>query len=352
MKIPKKIDLAHLPTPLEVVRFRTSRNDRFRTSRNDRFRTSRNDRFRTSRNDIEYKEFLIKRDDYTGSDFLGNKIRKLEYLLYEAKKLKSDIIFTCGGDQSNHARATASAAAKTGIKTRLFLWGNEKMKAEGNLFLNKMYGTDIVYLNKTEFEDVDNLMTEERKKLFKKGKRVYVIPAGGSSTLGIWGYISFIEELKRQINLKNIEGIFSACGSGGTAAGLLAGAALNKLKMKIFAVNVLHSKEVIRKKILQLAEGAVLDYKLPCRIDETKLEVIDGYSKEGYKNISDDKLNLIAEFARSAGILLDPAYTGKAFCAYNDIVLNNNNGKKIIFLHTGGIYGAFSKMKSYLRYAY
>ena len=82
MKIPGRLELAHLPTPLEKVRFRTSRNNKTGI------------------------EFLIKRDDYTGSDFLGNKIRKLEYLLYEAKKLKTDIVVTCGGDQSNHARAT------------------------------------------------------------------------------------------------------------------------------------------------------------------------------------------------------------------------------------------------------
>ena len=136
MKIPKKLNLAHLPTPLEKIKFQTSRNDR------------------------SIKEFLIKRDDYTGSDFLGNKIRKLEYLLYEAKKEKADIIFTCGGDQSNHARATASAAAKLGIKTRLFLWGEERRISDGNLFLDKMYGADIVYLNKNEFEGVDMLMTE------------------------------------------------------------------------------------------------------------------------------------------------------------------------------------------------
>ena len=319
MIIPKKINLAHLPTPLDEISFRT-------------------------------KEFLIKRDDYTGSDFLGNKIRKLDYLLFEAKKLKSNIIFTCGGDQSNHARATASAAAKIGINTRLFLWGNEKRNAEGNLFLNKMYNAEISYLNKSEFDNVDEIMTEERKKLIKKGKRVYVIPAGGSSTLGIWGYISFMNELKKQIDLKNIDGIFSACGSGGTAAGLLVGAALNKTKIKIFAVNVLLPKEIIRKKILQLAEGVILDFKLPCSIDESKLEIIDGYSDEGYKNISDKKLKLISEFAKQTGILLDPAYTGKAFCAYNDLVLKKGRGKRIVFLHTGGIYGAFPKLKSYLKY--
>ncbi len=120
---------------------------------------------------------------------------------------------------------------------------------------------------------------------------------------------------------------------------------MNKVKLKIFAVNVLLPKEIIRKKILQLAEGAVLDFKLQCIIDEKNLEIVDGYSKEGYKNISDKKIKLITEFARSTGILLDPAYTGKAFFAYNEHVLSQRSGKRIIFLHTGGIFGTFPKTK-------
>jgi D-cysteine desulfhydrase len=318
MKIPGRIELAHLPTPLEKIRFNN-------------------------------REFLIKRDDYTGSDFLGNKIRKLEYLLYEAKKLKSDIIFTCGGDQSNHARATASATAKLGMKTKLFLWGKENRQAEGNLFLDKMYGAEIKYLNKKEYDNVDEIMTEERKKLVKKGKKVYVFPGGGSTTLGIWGYVNFVNELKQQINLKSVDGIYSPCGSGGTAAGILVGANINKLKLKVFAVNVLEQTEVIRKKILQLAEGAVLEYNLNCKIDESHLEIIDGYSKEGYKNVSDSKIKLISEFAKETGILLDPAYTGKAFYAYNDLILDKGKGMKVIFLHTGGIFGAFTKRDEYLK---
>lgn len=317
MNIPKKINLAHLPTPLEKLKFRN-------------------------------KEFFIKRDDYTGSDFLGNKIRKLEYLLCEAKKLKSEIIFTCGGDQSNHARATASAAAKLGLKTKLFLWGNQKNQADGNLFLDKMYGVEIIYLNKKEFEDVDEIMTAERARLVKKGKRVYVIPGGGSTTLGIWGYIEFVNELKQQIDLQKVEGILCACGSGGTVAGILIGAALNKFNLKVYAVNVLEPTEVIRKKILQLAEGVILEYNLKCKIDDSKLEIIEGYSTEGYKNIADNKLKLINQFAKSTGILLDSTYSGKAFCAYNELILEKGNGKKVIFLHTGGIFATFSKKKSYL----
>ncbi len=319
MKRPNKFNLAHLPTPFEKIRFQN-------------------------------KEFLIKRDDYTGSDFLGNKVRKLEYLLFAAKKEKADIIFTCGGDQSNHARTTASTAARLGIKTKLFLWGKENKNAEGNLFLDKMYGSDFVYLNKSEFSNVDEIMMDERLKSVKKGKRVYVIPAGGSSTLGIWGYIDFVGELKKQINMQLIDGIFSACGSGGTAAGLLVGVALNKIKMKVYAVNVLLPKEVIRKKILQLAEGVVLDYNLNCKIDENNLKIIDGYSTEGYKDISKRKMKLITNFARASGILLDPYYTGKAFSAYNDIILKTRRGKKVIFLHTGGIFGAFSKRNEYLNF--
>ena len=213
-----------------------------------------------------------------------------------------------------------------------------------------MYGAEIIFLTKKEFLNVDEIMTYERRKLVKKGKRVYVIPAGGSSTLGIWGYISFVEELKNQTDLKKVIGIFSACGSGGTAAGLLVGSALNKLKIKIFSVNVLLPPREIRKKVLQLAEGAILDYNLKCKIDETQLEIIDGYSNEGYKNITDKKLRVIAEFSRSTGILLDPAYTGKAFNAYHDLILLKEKGKKVIFLHTGGIYSTFSKRTEYLKH--
>jgi D-cysteine desulfhydrase len=318
MKIPKKINLAHLPTPLESLKYKGT-------------------------------TFLIKRDDYTGSDFMGNKIRKLEYLLYEAKKEKADIIFTCGGDQSNHSRAVASTAAKLGFKTRLFLWGDKRKRADGNLFLDKMYGAEISYLDKKNFSNVDEIMTEERAKLVKKGKRVYVIPTGGSTTLGIWGYISFIDELKKQIDLNKLSGIYAASGSGGTAAGLLLGAALRKLKIKIYTVNVLLPEEEIRKRILQLAEGCILDYKLPCKLDETRLVIVDGYSTEGYKNLADDKLKKIVNFASSSGILLDPAYTGKGFVAYSELVLKRNLGKRNIFIHTGGIFGAFAKKKNYLQ---
>ena len=124
MNRPKKVSLAQIPTPLEQIKF-------------------------------EGKSFLIKRDDLTGCEQSGNKVRKLEYILQDAKMSKADIIFTCGGDQSNHARATTIAAKKIGLNTKLFLWGKDNRSANGNLFLNKIYGAEIKYLNKAQYDRVN-----------------------------------------------------------------------------------------------------------------------------------------------------------------------------------------------------
>ena len=318
MVFPKRVKLANIPTPVEICKFKD-------------------------------KKFLIKRDDLTGMELSGNKVRKLDYLIYQAKKERADLIFTDGGDQSNHARATVIAAAKAGIKTKLFLWGKDKPSADGNLFLDKIFGAEISFLTKNDFSRVNDIMFEERGEMITKGKRVYVIPEGGSTTLGIWGYISFMYELKEQFDIKKLSGITVAAGSGGTAAGLLVGSALLNSNLKVYAVNVLYPEQLIKKKIMRLAEGCILDYKLSCKLNEDRLEVIDGYSTEGYKNISEDKISLIKEFAATSGILLDPAYTGKAFKAYYDNFLTANKGMKNLFLHTGGLFGVFGKRDKYLK---
>lgn len=313
---PKRISLANIPTPIQKISF-------------------------------EEKSFYLKRDDLTGMETSGNKIRKLEYLLYQAKKEKVDYVFTCGGEQSNHARATAFAAASLGIKSKLFLWGKNSPNAEGNLFLDKILGSELRFLSKEEFAHSDEIMAEEKKSFGKKGKKVFLIPEGGSSPLGIWGYIHAVEELQKQNIFKHCHSILTASGSGGTTAGLLVGALLYKPNLKIFAVNVLYPKDEIKNKILHLAGQAIQEFRLQIKLDEKRLEILDGFSQEGYKHISNDKLSLIKKFASQTGIILDPAYTGKAFKAFHDHFLTNKTSKTM-FIHTGGLYGVFSKRKKYL----
>ncbi|MCF6271395.1 MAG: pyridoxal-phosphate dependent enzyme [Melioribacteraceae bacterium] len=315
--IPKKINIANLPTPIQRVEFRGSK-------------------------------FLIKRDDYTGTELSGNKIRKLDYILADVKKRKADYLFTSGGDQSNHARATAIAALQIGVKVKLFLWGRNTNNPDGNLFFNKLVGAEIKYFSKSEYENISSIMVDESKRLQKKGKKVYILPSGGSTPLGLWGYINFMNELKEQKEYSKVKGILSAYGSGGTAAGLLLGAALLKSKVKIYAVNVFDDDHFARETITQLVEDSVADYNLKVDVNYNNLIILDGYSKEGYKNIEKSKLKVIIELYKTTGILLDPTYTGKAFYAYYHEFLKGRKSSSIMFLHTGGLYGVFSKRKNYL----
>ncbi len=317
MSEPKRMNIANIPTPIQKVQF-------------------------------DGAQFLIKRDDFTGSLLSGNKIRKLEYILADVKKKKVDHLFTCGGDQSNHARATAVAAKQIGVKTKLFLWGNDTKNSDGNLFLDKLTGSEIEYLSKKEYENVTSIMLTESKKLQKKGNKVYILPAGGSTPLGIWGYINFIKELNDQIDLLKIKGILSATGSGGTSAGMLLGAAMLGLNLKIYGVNVVDDAETTREVIIELVETCVEEYKLKVKVDYSNLVILDGYSAEGYKSIADNKLKVIKEYFQSSGILLDPTYTGKAFYAYYENFLKGKKKSSVMFLHTGGIFGIFSKRRKYL----
>lgn len=314
---PNKFKIANLPTPIQKVVFRGSK-------------------------------FLIKRDDYTGTELSGNKIRKLDYILADVKKKKADYLFTCGGDQSNHARATAIAAKQIGVKTKLFLWGRDTKNPDGNLLLDKLVGTEIKYLSKSEYENVDDIMLAESKRLQNRGKKIYVLPSGGSTPLGLWGYINFMDELKQQQEFSKAKGILSAYGSGGTTAGMLLGAALLKSKMKIYAVNVFDNDLFAREKIIQLVEDAIAEYKLKVEVNYKNLIILDGYSKEGYKNIEKSKLKIIMELYKTTGILFDPTYTGKAFYAYYQEFLKGKKSSNVMFLHTGGLFGVFSKRKNYL----
>lgn len=317
MEKPKKLNLSNIPTPVQEIEFKGTR-------------------------------FLIKRDDYTGTELSGNKIRKLDYLLYEAKRRKCNYIFTCGGDQSNHCRATAIAAAALGMKTNLFLWGYNKKHPDGNLFFDKLTGAETTFLSYSEYKKVNDLMSREKDEFEKRGNKAFVIPTGGSNSLGIWGYIDFVEEIYEQKLLNKISGICLAVGSGGTIAGLMLGLAMRNVNIKLYGVNVVDNQIETRRTILSLVLTFKKDYNINVNVNEENLIILDGYSKEGYKKIAKDKVKLLNEFAKSTGIILDPAYTGKAFFAYHENFLHGKQASNVLFLHTGGIFGVFPKKKIYL----
>jgi D-cysteine desulfhydrase len=222
--IPARIDLARTPTPLQPLRRWSEKLG---------------------------VNLMIKRDDLTGAALSGNKIRKLEFALADAKSKKADTILTCGGEQSNHCRATAIAAAMLGLNCRLLLRTADPSNPpppEGNILLDRMAGAEIIWITPEEYKRRDELFTREADALRNQGKVPYIIPEGASYPVGAWGYISAMDELVSDISEITTDDepvtIIHACGSGGTAAGLILGAKLTGVPIRIASVNVCDDRNI------------------------------------------------------------------------------------------------------------
>jgi len=320
---PTRVDLAHTPTPFQPLT---------RVSKKLGI------------------EFYIKRDDCTGADLTGNKVRKLEFLLADALSEGCDTVLTCGAAQSNHARATAIAAAQLGLTSRLLLRTSDPANPppiEGNILLDLLVGAEIVWISFAEYGRRAQLLDSEAESLRKSGKKPYIIPEGGSNSLGAWGYVRAVEELAQDL-AKLPQGyhlstsIVHATGSGGTTAGLILGAKLLGLNARVVGINVCNDRDYFQRVVGEICEDAITSYHLDLPFSrEDDIHIIDGYVGEGYGKTTSQELSLLLELARTEGIILDPVYTGKAFYGMAQELRRNPEvfGDRVVFVHTGGIFG-------------
>ncbi|MBW2435420.1 MAG: D-cysteine desulfhydrase family protein [Deltaproteobacteria bacterium] len=301
-------------------------------------------------------ELFMKRDDLTGSALSGNKIRKLEFVLADAVAQKVDTVLTCGGAQSNHCRATAIAAAVLGLNCRLLLRTADPLHPphpEGNILLDRMAGAEIVWITPEAYDRREDIFERESSALQKAGRKPYTIPEGASNALGAWGYIRCIEELVNDIaNLPvgpyKDTTIINATGSGGTSAGLILGARIFDLNARVVSVNVCDDQDYFVRVIGNICENAISEYQLEinfCRDED--ITIIDGYVGRGYALSRPEELAMMCDVARTEGIFLDPVYTGKAFFGMMQELKRDPKcfGERIIFIHTGGIFGLFPKAR-------
>ncbi|MFQ5629921.1 MAG: D-cysteine desulfhydrase family protein [bacterium] len=292
-------------------------------------------------------DIYIKRDDLTGIGLTGNKIRKLEFLFAEAKARSADIVITCGGAQSNHARATAIAAAKAGLQCHLVLRTMNSKSLDGNLFLDRLVDAEINFITEAEYDEVDAIMANMAKEYEQQGRKTYVIPEGGSNALGAYGYVAAIEEIEAQIREQGIgiDSIFLAIGSGGTHAGLLLGTKIHNVKWNIIGANVCDDAPYFVRQIGGIISAWKKKYAPALGVEKKEIQIIDGYVGKGYGLSSREELETIKQVARLEGILLDPVYTGKAMFCLKDQIRQGRIDKKskVLFLHTGGIFGLFPK---------
>ena len=294
------------------------------------------------------KNIWIKRDDFTGVEMSGNKVRKLEFSIAQALEEGADVLITAGGIQSNHARATAAAAARLGLKSHLVLEISKTPKLEGNYLLDQMFGAKITLLDEKEGVKFVTKMAEIADEYRKEGYKPYIIPVGASNGIGNFGYLNAFREILSQEEELDVrfDAVVCATGSGGTYSGLYLGNKLTGAGRKIAGITVCDDKGYFTKVC-----GAIVDETLAMLgegpDEEKAFTFIDGYKGLGYAISKADELEFIAGIAAKEGIVLDPVYTGKAFYGlYNEVKKGTfDDCENILFIHTGGQYGLFPKQE-------
>ncbi|MEA1978196.1 MAG: pyridoxal-phosphate dependent enzyme, partial [Chloroflexota bacterium] len=193
-------------------------------------------------------QLWIKRDDQTGLAFGGNKTRKLEYLLADARAHGAEMLITRGARQSNHCRQTAAAAARAGFECILVLSGSAPSKIEGNLLLDHLLGAEIVW---TEGEDPEQVLETTFNHAWEAGRRPYLIPYGGSNATGASAYVAAISELVEQ-GMK-FDRIVFASSSGGTQAGMIVGVKALEIATRITGISVDKPSDELQSIVVDLA---------------------------------------------------------------------------------------------------
>jgi L-cysteate sulfo-lyase len=302
--------------------------------------------------DASCPRILIKRDDLTTLGLGGNKARKLEYLVADARAQGATTLITTGAVQSNHARMTAAAACVAGMRCVLVLTATSDTPAlSGNLLLDRLYGATIRLVPSIDpmlAVGQDEAVVAEVAAEERAGGRVpYVIPVGGSSGVGVCGYISGTVELVDQLRDAGIVPLrlYYASGSRGTQAGLTLGARLCAAPYQVYGVAVSAGEPEKIERARRIANEAAQLLKLPERVERDDLVTDQDFIGDGYGIPTREGLDAIALFARSEAILLDPCYTSKAAAA---MIRHVRSGavapdRTIVFLHTGGVPALFTE---------
>ena len=318
-----RVSLTHLPTPLQHLP-------------------------RLSRA-IGGPEFYVKRDDCSGLGFGGNKARKLEFLMADALHQNATTVVTMGTVQSNHPPLTAAAACRLGLKCELILEhrvaiDDEEYHRSGNALVNRLYGAGIRVVSGDE--DAIAIMESVADEVRQRGEVPYVIPRGGSTSVGALGYVACARELLDQAKRDNLrfDYIVHATGSAGTQAGLVVGLKVMQCSTPVIGIGVNASKSVQTERVFNLACETAEYLGVPGIIARDDVTAICDYIGVGYGIVTCDMKAALLQVARLEGLLLDPVYSGKGMAGMIDLT---NKGffagaRNILFIHTGGTPALFA----------
>jgi D-cysteine desulfhydrase family pyridoxal phosphate-dependent enzyme len=287
-------------------------------------------------------DLSVKRDDFTGFGGGGNKVRKLEYLMADALAQGVNVLITTGGHQSNHARMTAAAARKFGMRPVLVLRGNRPASYQGNLLLDHLLGAEIDFLDPDAyFTEINPRMQLHADQALARGERPYIIPLGGATALGAMGYVGAVKELAEQYVAARIavpEVIVAPVGSGGTLAGLLIGCSIFWPDTQVAGIAVSATAVPFSERIAAMANAGAEMLSYARRWSAAEIRIDNDYVGPGYAIPSEEGNAAIRKVAKAEGVFLDPVYTGKAFAGLLDRVHCGSiaQGSRVLFVHCGG----------------
>ncbi len=282
----------------------------------------------------------VKRDDSTGLALGGNKARKLEFLVADALAHGADTLLTTGGVQSNHARMTAAAARRTGMRAILFLCDSAPDRAEGNLLLDRLLGAEVRFIPGLTLEQMDAKMEAAAEELRADGRRPYIIPVGGSTPLGALGYVRAVAELAAQCRDQKFQpgAIVLAAGSTGTLAGVLLGVRVFLPGTRIYGVSVSPLREAGQCKCAALCASAARLLGVEWSPSSDEIPIWDDWLGSAYAIPTPEGDAAVRLAAECEGYLLDPVYTGKALAGLIGLAARGEIGasESVVFWHTGG----------------
>ena len=250
--------------------------------------------------------------------------------------------------QSNHARQTAAAACKVGMDCELIFEkrvqdADEAYQTSGNVLLDRIYGANIREVDKGS--DMVAAMETLADELRAAGKRPYIVPGGGSNTIGALGYVDCALELMSQANREGlvIDHVVHATGSAGTQAGLVVGLEMTNSGIPLLGIGVNAPKDAQEEKVWKLAEETADYVGAPGCVQREDIIANCDYVGDGYGIPTESMNDAVLLLARLEGLLFDPVYSGKGLAGLIDLVKKGHFGDdgNIVFIHTGGVAGLF-----------
>jgi len=285
---------------------------------------------------------LMKRDDLLSFGQGGNKVRKMQTVAAAAQKDGADMLITCGGVQSNHARVTAATGAVLGMHVVLVANGARPEPLTGNARLNALFGAEVGYVSsREERNQTMELVAAEAR---AENRRPFIVPLGASTPLGAIGFARGVEELATSPHRPTA--IVHSTSSGGTQAGLILGGALYGLKTAIIGISADDPAAALASTITELLTGAasMLGAQPSSVGGDSPIVVDDTFVGAGYGVPTAASAEALELLARTEGIVLDPVYTAKAMAGLIARVRAGTwrRDDTVLFWHTGGVPGYFA----------